>query len=205
MSATIYEPGEGIRTIDLMGTTVTAKADGAGTGDAFVVAEMALAPGGFETPLHLHRHADVRRHGAGVRERRARPRNGRPPPRAARHGDARTGSLLAGWGTGTRSGAPPARPHLHDGVRGRSRRSTLRHDRQPFIDPPARQTGGVAPRARAQPRAAVSGPAELGESGWRTTLTVRAERPRDPRDRRRSACKSFQRAPSSRYPVPGSV
>ena len=31
MSATIYEPGEGIRTIDLAGTTVTAKADGAAT------------------------------------------------------------------------------------------------------------------------------------------------------------------------------
>jgi len=55
MSATIYEPGEGIRTIDLAGTTVTAKADGAATGDAFVVAETTLAPGGFEPPLHLHR------------------------------------------------------------------------------------------------------------------------------------------------------
>ncbi len=55
MSATIQEPGEGIRTIDLAGTTVTAKADGAATGDAFVVAETTLAPGGFEPPLHLHR------------------------------------------------------------------------------------------------------------------------------------------------------
>ena len=55
MSATIFEPGEGIRTIDLAGTTVTAKADGATTGDAFVVAETTLAPGGFEPPLHRHR------------------------------------------------------------------------------------------------------------------------------------------------------
>lgn len=55
MSAAIYEPGEGIRTIDLMGTTVTSKAEGATTGDAFVVAETTLAPGGFEPPLHLHR------------------------------------------------------------------------------------------------------------------------------------------------------
>ena len=55
MSATIQEPGEGIRTIDLAGTTVTAKADGAATGNAFVVAEATLAPGGFEPPLHLHR------------------------------------------------------------------------------------------------------------------------------------------------------
>lgn len=55
MSASIYDPGEGIRTIDLMGSTVTSKADGTGTGDAFVVAEATLAPGGFEPPLHLHR------------------------------------------------------------------------------------------------------------------------------------------------------
>lgn len=55
MCATIYEPGEGIRTIDLAGTIITAKADAAATGDAFVVAEGTLAPGGFEPPLHLHR------------------------------------------------------------------------------------------------------------------------------------------------------
>jgi quercetin dioxygenase-like cupin family protein len=55
VSGSIYDPGEGIRTIDLMGTTVTSKVDGAGTGDAFVVAETTLAPGGFEPPLHLHR------------------------------------------------------------------------------------------------------------------------------------------------------
>ena len=55
MSAQIHGPGEGIRTIDLAGTTVTAKADGATTGDAFVVAETTLAPGGFEPPLHRHR------------------------------------------------------------------------------------------------------------------------------------------------------
>jgi quercetin dioxygenase-like cupin family protein len=55
MSASIYDPREGIRTIDLMGTTVTSKVDGSGTGDAFVVAETTLAPGGFEPPLHLHR------------------------------------------------------------------------------------------------------------------------------------------------------
>ncbi|MFN0154512.1 MAG: cupin domain-containing protein [Gaiella sp.] len=55
MSAQIFEPGEGIRTIDLAGTTLTAKADGTTTGDAFVVAEATLAPGGFEPPLHLHR------------------------------------------------------------------------------------------------------------------------------------------------------
>jgi quercetin dioxygenase-like cupin family protein len=53
--AKIFEPGEGIRTIDLAGTTVTSKADGTTTGDAFVVAETTLAPGGFEPPLHLHR------------------------------------------------------------------------------------------------------------------------------------------------------
>jgi quercetin dioxygenase-like cupin family protein len=55
MSAQIHGPGEGIRTIDLAGTTVTAKADGTTTGDAFVVAETTLAPGGFEPPLHRHR------------------------------------------------------------------------------------------------------------------------------------------------------
>ena len=55
MTATIQEPGEGIRTVDLAGTTVTTKADGAAAGDAFVVAETTLAPGGFEPPLHLHR------------------------------------------------------------------------------------------------------------------------------------------------------
>ncbi len=55
MRATIQEPGEGIRTIDLAGTIVTSNADGAATGDAFVVAEATLAPGGFELPLHLHR------------------------------------------------------------------------------------------------------------------------------------------------------
>ena len=42
MSGSIYDPGEGIRTIDLMGTTVTSKVDGAGTGDAFVIAETQL-------------------------------------------------------------------------------------------------------------------------------------------------------------------
>jgi hypothetical protein len=55
MSASTYDPGEGIRTIDLMGTTVTSKVDGAGTGDAFVVAETTLAPGGFERPCTSHR------------------------------------------------------------------------------------------------------------------------------------------------------
>jgi quercetin dioxygenase-like cupin family protein len=55
MSTMIHGPGEGIRTCDLGGTTVTTKADGATTGDAFVVAETTLAPGGFEPPLHLHR------------------------------------------------------------------------------------------------------------------------------------------------------
>jgi uncharacterized RmlC-like cupin family protein len=55
MSASISDSGEGIRTIDLIGTTVTPKVDGAGTGDAFVVAETTLVPGGFEPPLHLHR------------------------------------------------------------------------------------------------------------------------------------------------------
>jgi quercetin dioxygenase-like cupin family protein len=55
MNAKIYEPGQGIRTIDLTGTTVTPKADGTTTGNAFVVAETTLAPGGFEPPLHLHR------------------------------------------------------------------------------------------------------------------------------------------------------
>ena len=54
MSAKIYEPGEGIRTIDLAGTTVTSKADGTTTGDAFVVAETTIVPGGFEPPLHRH-------------------------------------------------------------------------------------------------------------------------------------------------------
>ena len=47
MSILIHGPGEGIRTIDLAGTTVTAKADGTTSGDAFVVAETTLAPGGF--------------------------------------------------------------------------------------------------------------------------------------------------------------
>lgn len=55
MSATIFEPGEGIHTVDLAGTTVTSKADAATTGDTFVVAETTIVPGGFEPPLHLHR------------------------------------------------------------------------------------------------------------------------------------------------------
>jgi len=55
MHADIFEPGEGIRTIDLAGSIVTSKADGTTNGDAFVVAETTIAPGGFEPPLHLHR------------------------------------------------------------------------------------------------------------------------------------------------------
>ena len=55
MSTQIHEPGEGIRTIDIAGSIMIAKADGATTGDAFVVAETTLQPGGFEPPLHLHR------------------------------------------------------------------------------------------------------------------------------------------------------
>ena len=55
MDAILFEPGEGIRTIDLAGTTVTSKADGSTTGDAFVIAETTIVPGGFEPPLHRHR------------------------------------------------------------------------------------------------------------------------------------------------------
>jgi uncharacterized cupin superfamily protein len=55
MSTQIHEPGEGIRTVDMAGTTVTSKADGSTTGEAFVVAETTIAPGGFAPPLHLHR------------------------------------------------------------------------------------------------------------------------------------------------------
>lgn len=55
MSAEIHEPGEGIRTIDLAGSTVTPKADGTSTGGAFVVAETTLTPGSFSPPLHRHR------------------------------------------------------------------------------------------------------------------------------------------------------
>jgi mannose-6-phosphate isomerase-like protein (cupin superfamily) len=55
MSAQIHQPGEGIRTVDIGGTVMTAKADATTTGDAFVVAEGALQPGGFAPPLHLHR------------------------------------------------------------------------------------------------------------------------------------------------------
>lgn len=55
MSTQIHEPGEGIRTIDIGGSITVAKADGATTGDAFVVAETTLQPGGFAPPLHLHR------------------------------------------------------------------------------------------------------------------------------------------------------
>ena len=54
MSTQIHEPGEGIRTIDIGGSVMTPKADGTTTGDAFVVAEATLQPGGFEPPLHLH-------------------------------------------------------------------------------------------------------------------------------------------------------
>ena len=54
MSATIYEPGEGIRTIDLAGSIMTPKEDGSTSGDAFVVAEGTLAPGSFVPPLHRH-------------------------------------------------------------------------------------------------------------------------------------------------------
>jgi quercetin dioxygenase-like cupin family protein len=55
MSAQIHAPGEGVRTIDIGGTVMVAKADGAITGDAFVVAEATLSAGGFAPPLHLHR------------------------------------------------------------------------------------------------------------------------------------------------------
>jgi quercetin dioxygenase-like cupin family protein len=55
VSTQIHEPGEGIRTIDLGGSSLITKADGATTGDAFVVAETTLPPGGFVPPLHLHR------------------------------------------------------------------------------------------------------------------------------------------------------
>jgi quercetin dioxygenase-like cupin family protein len=55
MSTLIHQPGEGIRTIDIGGSITIAKADGATTGDAFVVAETTLEPGGFAPPLHLHR------------------------------------------------------------------------------------------------------------------------------------------------------
>jgi mannose-6-phosphate isomerase-like protein (cupin superfamily) len=55
MSTRILEPGEGIRRIDIGGSITIAKADGATTGDAFVVAETTLQPGGFAPPLHLHR------------------------------------------------------------------------------------------------------------------------------------------------------
>jgi uncharacterized cupin superfamily protein len=55
MTIQIHPPGEGYRTIDIGGSTLIAKADGATTGDAFVVAETTLHPGGFAPPLHLHR------------------------------------------------------------------------------------------------------------------------------------------------------
>ena len=55
MSTRIHEPGEGICTIDIAGSITIAKADGATTGDAFVVAETMLQQGGFAPPLHLHR------------------------------------------------------------------------------------------------------------------------------------------------------
>ena len=55
MSTQIHEPGEGIRTIDIGGSITVAKTDGTTTGDAFVVAETTLQPGGFVPPLHLHR------------------------------------------------------------------------------------------------------------------------------------------------------
>ena len=55
MSTRIHQPGEGIRTIDIAGSITIAKADGATTGDAFVVAETTLQQGGFAPPLHLHR------------------------------------------------------------------------------------------------------------------------------------------------------
>jgi quercetin dioxygenase-like cupin family protein len=55
MGTQIHEPGEGIRTIDIGGSILIAKADGTTTGDAFVVAEATLQPGGFAPPLHLHR------------------------------------------------------------------------------------------------------------------------------------------------------
>jgi quercetin dioxygenase-like cupin family protein len=55
VNGTIYEPGEGIRTVDLAGSTMIPKEDGSTSGDAFVVAESTFAPGMFEMPLHLHR------------------------------------------------------------------------------------------------------------------------------------------------------
>jgi len=55
MTTQIHEPGKGLRTIDMGGSILTAKADGTTTGDAFVVAEATLQPGGFEPPPHLHR------------------------------------------------------------------------------------------------------------------------------------------------------
>ncbi len=81
MSAEIREPGEGIRTIDLAGTTVTPKTDGGSTGDAFVVAEATLAPGGFAPPLHLHREIAAALHIL---------RGGRAA-RPAEYGNGRTG------------------------------------------------------------------------------------------------------------------
>lgn len=54
MSAQIHEPGEGIRNVDIAGSITTTKAESTTTGDAFVVAETTMTPGGFSPPLHLH-------------------------------------------------------------------------------------------------------------------------------------------------------
>jgi quercetin dioxygenase-like cupin family protein len=55
MSARIFEPGEGVRTVDVGDSAVMVKADGDTTGDAFAVCETTMQPGGFVPPLHLHR------------------------------------------------------------------------------------------------------------------------------------------------------
>jgi quercetin dioxygenase-like cupin family protein len=55
MNGTIHGPGEGIRKVDLAGSTMVPKEDGSTSGGAFVVAESTFAPGMFEMPLHLHR------------------------------------------------------------------------------------------------------------------------------------------------------
>ena len=55
MTAQIHEPDEGIRTIKIGDSVITAKADATTNEDTFVVAQGTLNPGGFVPPLHLHR------------------------------------------------------------------------------------------------------------------------------------------------------
>lgn len=80
-----------------LGSITIAKADGATTGDAFVVAETTLQPGGLAPPLHLHREmAEVLYVLSGRRDLQSATTTGSPSP-------ARSSASLPGSRTRCRS------------------------------------------------------------------------------------------------------